>query len=126
MESYENVHCNLRQELKLFTERLEEYNRNFHANQFGYNEQDNPRFIRFQTSNLDSDVGQRTVPFIDREPVEPRPRVPISGAGLYHRDGHEEEGFLGLKLMSYDRSQHRLDLLAKLPKQEMDLLNRLN
>ena len=66
------------------------------------------KFIRFRTSNLKEDVGQTTIPFLDIQPVEPIPHVPISGTGLYHK-ATDSSGFLGIKLIT-EKIESYIDL----------------
>ena len=53
----------------------------------GYNKVDTTtdQYIQFDSSSAYKDVSQTTVPFIDAQPVSPRPASWLGGAGLYHK-----------------------------------------
>lgn len=60
------------------------------------------QFIEFTHTDLERDVGQTTVPYIDSQDVISRVPVALSGAGIYHKGQHFFGGFIGLKLITYD------------------------
>lgn len=60
------------------------------------------QYLLFTPSDMDKDVAQSTVPFIDTQSVEPKPPVPISGAGIFHKGRGGFGGFIGLKLITYN------------------------
>lgn len=64
------------------------------------------QFIEFTHSDLDRDVGQTTVPYIDAQDVISRVPVALGGAGLYHKGKPLYGGFIGLKLITYDFQPH--------------------
>lgn len=59
-------------------------------------------YVKFQTSDIESDVGQSTVPFIDTFPLESRNPVALSGIGLTYKRNSEAGGFITLKTITYD------------------------
>lgn len=66
------------------------------------------QYIEFTHSDLDRDVGQTTVPYIDAQDVISRVPVALSGAGVYHKGKTNYGGFIGLKLITYDFQPHIL------------------
>jgi len=64
------------------------------------------QFIQFDATSAYKDVSQTTIPFIDGQPVSPKPGTWLSGAGLYHKGHVGYGGFLGLSVASYDFSRH--------------------
>ncbi|XP_055305104.1 uncharacterized protein LOC129569900 isoform X2 [Sitodiplosis mosellana] len=66
------------------------------------------QYIEFTHTDLDRDVGQTTVPYIDAQDVISRVPVALSGAGLYHKGKVLYGGFIGLKLITYDFQPHIL------------------
>ncbi|XP_014216345.1 uncharacterized protein LOC106645091 isoform X3 [Copidosoma floridanum] len=60
------------------------------------------QFLLFTPTDLKKDVAQNTVPFIDIQPVEPKPPVPIAGCGIFHKGREGYGGFLALKLITYN------------------------
>jgi len=63
-------------------------------------------YLQFDATSAHKDVSQTTIPFIDSQPVSPRPSTWLAGAGLYHKGQVGYGGFLGLKVLSYDFSRH--------------------
>lgn len=65
--------------------------------------------ISFDISNMDTDLGQNTIPFIDIQDVTTdRPAV-LGGAGLYYKIldvNSTRAGYIGLKLKTYDFVPH--------------------
>lgn len=59
-------------------------------------------FVRFGPSDIDFDVGQSTVPFIDTFPLESRNPVVLGGVGLTYKHNDESGGFIGVKTITYD------------------------
>ncbi|XP_003424464.1 uncharacterized protein LOC100679659 isoform X1 [Nasonia vitripennis] len=60
------------------------------------------QYLLFVPTDLGKDAAQSTVPFIDTQSVEPKPPVPISGAGIFHKGRDGFGGFLSLKLITYN------------------------
>lgn len=66
------------------------------------------QFVEFTHTDLDRDVAQTTVPYIDAQDVISRVPVALSGAGIYHKGKPLYGGFIGLKLITYDFQPHIL------------------
>jgi len=66
------------------------------------------QFIQFDSSSAHKDVSQTTIPFIDSQPVAPKPAAWLSGAGLYHKGQIGFGGFVGMKISTYDFTNHIL------------------
>lgn len=66
------------------------------------------QYIEFTHTDLDRDVGQTTVPYLDAQDVISRVPVALSGAGIYHKGKALYGGFIGLKLITYDFQPHIL------------------
>lgn len=64
------------------------------------------QYIEFTHTDLDHDVGQTTVPYIDAQDVVSRIPVALNGAGIYHKGQPNYGGFIGLKLLTYDFQPH--------------------
>lgn len=64
------------------------------------------QYIEFTHTDLERDVGQTTVPYIDAQDVISRVPVALSGAGVYHKGQSLYGGFIGLKLITYDFQPH--------------------
>lgn len=64
------------------------------------------QYIEFTHTDLDRDVGQTTVPFLDAQDVVSNPPVPISGLGVYHKGQPLYGGFVGFKMFTYDFEPH--------------------
>lgn len=66
------------------------------------------QYLSFGISNLETDMGQTTIPFIDVQDVTKNKPFPMGGLGLYYRRSHDHNtaGFIGLKLKTYDVSPH--------------------
>ncbi|CAL7947527.1 unnamed protein product [Xylocopa violacea] len=64
------------------------------------------QYLNFAPSDRKSDAAQNTIPFIDIQPVEPNPPVPIAGAGVFHKGRTGSGGYVALRLITYDFSQH--------------------
>ena len=62
---------------------------------------ENGQFLNFAPSDFDKDVAQSVIPFIDIQPIETKPAVPIVGVGIYHKGSKGYGGFLGLKISTY-------------------------
>lgn len=60
-------------------------------------------FVNFGPTDLDYDIGQTTVPFIETYPLESRNPVVLGGVGLtYKSAGDDSAGFIALKTITYD------------------------
>lgn len=69
------------------------------------------KFLKFTHSSIDRDVAQTTLPFIDKQTVDPYPGVPLSGVGIYYKGVKSYGGFIGASVFTYDFSK---DLNSKL------------
>ncbi|KAJ8664928.1 hypothetical protein QAD02_006590 [Eretmocerus hayati] len=67
-------------------------------------------YVRFRMTDLDKDLGQNTVPFIDLQEVSAHTAVPLVGAGIYLRGKEYSGGMLALKLIHMDFTPH-LDMI---------------
>lgn len=64
---------------------------------------DREKFVKFQTSGMNDDVGQSTIPFLDIQELAPYPPVPLSGIGVYHKAATPSDaGYVGLSVFTYD------------------------
>lgn len=59
-------------------------------------------YVRFGPSDVEFDVGQSTVPFIDTLPLESRNPVALGGIGLTFKKNKESGGFIAVKTITYD------------------------
>lgn len=64
------------------------------------------QYVTLQRSGLNADVGQSTIPFIDKQLVQTYPPAPLSGAGIYHKGRKGSGGFIGLKVFTYNYEEH--------------------
>lgn len=70
------------------------------------------QYVNFAPSDRASDAAQNTVPFLDVQPVEPNPPVPLMGAGIFHKGRKGSGGYIAMKVVTYDFTRH---LQADLP-----------
>lgn len=64
------------------------------------------QYIEFTHTDIDADVGQTTVPYLDAQDVSSSPAVALAGAGLYHKSQKGYGGFVAPKLFTYDFEPH--------------------
>lgn len=64
------------------------------------------QYVEFRITDVRKDVGQSTIPYIDLQPIVTSPPMPLSGVGLTHKGAEGSGGYLALKLMHYDYTQH--------------------
>ncbi|XP_078045690.1 chemokine-like protein orion isoform X2 [Augochlora pura] len=64
------------------------------------------QYVNFAPSDKVMDAAQNTIPFIDIQPVESKPPVPLAGAGVFHKGRSGSGGFVAMKLITYDFSPH--------------------
>lgn len=64
------------------------------------------QYIEFTHTDLDRDVGQTTVPYIDAQDVISKVPVALSGAGIYHKGNSMYGGFIGAKIITYNFKSH--------------------
>lgn len=65
--------------------------------------------ISFDISNLETDLGQNTIPFIDIQSVTTWTPSAMGGAGLIYKypgENSKNSGYIGLKLKTYDFVPH--------------------
>lgn len=67
---------------------------------------DNNTYMDLQSSDMDSDASQSTVPFFDIQSVTTDPVAPMAGAGIFHKGRDMSGGFISVKLFTYDMSRH--------------------
>lgn len=51
-------------------------------------------------------MGNYTIPLFDLRPVTASPSIALGGIGIYHKSSPGYGGFLGLKLLNTDLSEH--------------------
>ncbi|XP_023317882.1 uncharacterized protein LOC106656888 [Trichogramma pretiosum] len=64
------------------------------------------QYVNLTTSGMKSDVGQSLVPFVDTVPVVTKQLIPLAGFGLIHKGNRKSAGYLALKLIGYDFTEH--------------------
>ncbi|KAI4457294.1 hypothetical protein MML48_8g00010322 [Holotrichia oblita] len=64
------------------------------------------QFVEFAHTDMIKDAGQTTIPFIDSQDVVTKVPTPLIGAGLYYKSTQGYGGFIGLKIVTYDFTQH--------------------
>ncbi|KAK9746499.1 protein of unknown function (DUF4803) [Popillia japonica] len=64
------------------------------------------QFVEFTHTDITKDVGQTTIPFIDSQDVVTKVPTPLVGAGLYYKSSPGYGGFIGLKIVTYNFTQH--------------------
>lgn len=84
------------------------------------------QFLYFQPTDLEMDVAQSTIPFLDIQPVEVDPPAPVTGAGIFHKSRGRSGGFLALKLITYDFAKHLNADLPFTPMTVVGLSNEIN
>lgn len=83
----------------------------------------NNQFIEFTHTEIDSDVAQTTVPYIDAQDVTSFPPVPLTGVGIYHKGQDLYGGFVAPKLITFDFAPH---IQTPQPKDDGAILHNLN
>lgn len=63
-------------------------------------------YLLFTHSDLNRDVAQSTLPYIDIQPVSPEPLTPLAGAGLYHKGVPGYGGFLAPRLYTMNKAEY--------------------
>lgn len=66
----------------------------------------NGMYVEFTHSDLEKDVGQSTVPYLDTQDVTSEPLAPLSGVGLYHKGQDGYGGYVAPKIITYDYAKH--------------------
>lgn len=59
------------------------------------------QYMEFESSSVDKDAAQSTVPFIDTQDVVPNPAVPLAGLGIYHKGRKGFGGYFAPKIVTY-------------------------
>lgn len=67
--------------------------------------------IHLQSSDMEYDVGQSTLPLIDGIPVMTNPSSPLTGIGLYHKSTPKFAGFISLQVYSLPYKNYLKELL---------------
>ncbi|XP_057325995.1 uncharacterized protein LOC130668027 isoform X1 [Microplitis mediator] len=79
------------------------------------------QFLNFGPTDLDKDAAQTTIPFLDVQPVITNPPFPLSGAGIYHKGRSGSGGYIALKAITYDFTEHlRADVPPPPPIMELN------
>lgn len=68
------------------------------------------QFIQFTHSDVEKDVAQTTVPYIDAQDVISKVPVALNGIGIYHKGQLKFGGFIAFKLITYDFAPHVIPL----------------
>lgn len=64
------------------------------------------QYIQFTHSDVDKDVAQTTVPFMDAQDVISKIPVALNGIGIYYKGQSSFGGFIGMKLVTYNFAPH--------------------
>lgn len=64
------------------------------------------QFIEFSHTDIDADVAQTTIPYIDAQDVTSFPPVPLTGVGIFHKGQDLSGGFIAPKLITFDFAPH--------------------
>lgn len=64
------------------------------------------QYIEFTNTDIDADVAQTTVPYLDAQDVTSLPAIALAGVGLYHKSQKGFGGFVAPKLFTYDFEPH--------------------
>lgn len=67
-------------------------------------------FIEFTSSDADLDIGQTAVPFVDTQPVTPKPPVALVGAGIFHKGRSYSGGYIAPKVFTYNPADNVQDV----------------
>lgn len=73
------------------------------------------QYLNFAPTDLEKDVAQTTIPFLDVQPLITSPPSPLAGAGVFHKGRSGYGGFVALKVMTYDFSKHIKSESPQLP-----------
>ncbi|XP_011303273.1 uncharacterized protein orion isoform X2 [Fopius arisanus] len=74
------------------------------------------QFLNFGPTDLGKDAGQTTVPFLDIQPVVTNPPFPLAGAGVFHKGRDGSGGYIAVKVITYNFTDHlRTDLPSTPP-----------
>lgn len=64
------------------------------------------QYIEFGPTDIDADLAQTTVPYLDSQDVVSIPPVALAGVGLFHKGQTGFGGFVAPKLITYDFAAH--------------------
>ena len=64
------------------------------------------QYLNFSPTDFEKDAAQTTIPFLDIQPVTTAPPFPLSGAGIFHKGSEGSGGFVALRIITYDISNH--------------------
>lgn len=64
------------------------------------------QFIEFTHTDIDADVAQTTIPYIDAQDATSFPPVPLTGVGIFHKGQDLSGGFIAPKLITFDFAPH--------------------
>lgn len=64
------------------------------------------QYVNFAASDREKDAAQSTIPFLDIQPVESKPALPMSGAGIFHKGTPGSGGFIAMKLVTFNFAPH--------------------
>lgn len=59
-------------------------------------------FIKFTHSDVNKDLAQTTVPFLDAQDVVTDPPMPLQGVGIYYKGQSGYGGFVAPKIFTFD------------------------
>lgn len=59
-------------------------------------------YVRFGSTDFDSDVGQLTIPFVETTPLESKNPIILSGIGLTYKTNDASGGFIAIKTIAYE------------------------
>lgn len=77
------------------------------ASEFSVPNDEFETFVKFQPSDIEKDVAQTTIPFIDSQIVESFDRqAPLSGIGIHFKGSSGYGGFIAPKVITYDMTSH--------------------
>lgn len=64
------------------------------------------QYVEFTHTDVDADVAQTTVPYLDAQDVTSIPAVALAGAGLFYKGQRGFGGYVAPKLYTYDFAPH--------------------
>ena len=64
------------------------------------------QYVNFGPTDFEKDAAQTTIPFLDIQPLTTNPPSPLSGAGIFHKGSDGSGGFIALRVITYDISNH--------------------
>ena len=73
------------------------------------------QYLEFTASDLDKDVAQTTIPFIETQQVVPQPYILLSGLGVHHKGREGYGGFLSPQVFTFDYAEHLQPMMNEFP-----------